>query len=361
MELSHPYLLNCWYVASWASELAPGARMRRVLLAKPVLLMRSEGGAVAAISNICPHRFASLSEGRFEAGIVQCPYHGLRFDMTGRCVHNPHGEGKIPERAYVPSYPIAERYGAIWIWPGSPDLADPKLIPDFSFLDAPSRTARAGGHLVTKANYQLLCDNILDLSHADFIHGTTLSTEGETARSHPKSQVDGDIVNIKWSFEGKGIVMNRSTSNPQDVHTDLEVTWHAPGAMILRSESHPIGDEGSKLSSVSVHKRVAAHIMTPETEHSTHYFFDVSDRRHIERATQIFESEDGVVLEDIQRNMGNKDFWEMVPLILSNDRGGVLARRVLQRKIRHEQAGVNQTEQGAILERDREEPGERTR
>jgi vanillate O-demethylase monooxygenase subunit len=98
------------------------------------------------------------------------------------------------------------------------------------------------------------------------------------------------------------------------------------------------------MSNVSGHKRVAAHIMTPETEHSTHYFFDVHDRKHMERATQIFEREDCVVIEEIQRNMGNKEFWDMTPLILSNDRGGVLARRVLQRKIRQEQATVNQSD-----------------
>jgi vanillate O-demethylase monooxygenase subunit len=53
-------------------------------LAKPVLLLRSSAGAVSAISNICPHRFASLSDGHFDADIVTCPYHGLRFDMSGR-------------------------------------------------------------------------------------------------------------------------------------------------------------------------------------------------------------------------------------------------------------------------------------
>jgi len=82
--------------------------------------------------------------------------------------------------------------------------------------------------------------------------------------------------------------------------------------------------------------------LTPETEHRTHYFFDVHDRRQLERAIQIFESEDRVVLEEIQRNMGDKEFWDMASLILSNDRGGVLARRLLQRKIRHEQSGGGQ-------------------
>ena len=226
--MSAPYLLNCWYLAAWASELAPGERIRRFLLSKPVLLMRSAGGAVGAISNICPHRFASLSDGHFDADIVACPYHGLRFDMNGRCVHNPHGGGKIPERAYVASYPVAERYGAIWIWLGDPKMADPKLIPDFGFLEAPSPTVRAGGHLVTKANYQLLCDNILDLSHADFIHGTTLSTEGETARSQPQSRIEGDTVIIKMVFRWKGDchepIDNESAGRPHRAGGDMACT-----------------------------------------------------------------------------------------------------------------------------------------
>ncbi len=108
------------------------------------------------------------------------------------------------------------------------------------------------------------------------------------------------------------------------------------------------------MSSVSGHKRVAAHIMTPETEYSTHYFFDVHDRRQLERAIQIFESEDGVVLEEIQNNMGDQEFWDMAPLILSNDRGGILARRVLQRKIRNEQACPSQTAQHETIEGDQQ-------
>ncbi|MBG6118503.1 vanillate O-demethylase monooxygenase subunit [Sphingobium sp. JAI105] len=330
--MSGIYLLNCWYVAAWASELAPGRHLRRVLLGEPVLLLRGQSGETAAIGNVCPHRFASLSDGKFENDVVECPYHGLRFAMSGQCVHNPHGDGKIPERAKVRSYPVAEKYGAIWIWPGDPEAADRGIIPDFSFLDVPIETERAGGHLRTDANYQLLTDNILDLSHADFVHTTTLSTGGDIARCQAKAQVDGEVVSVKWVFDGKGMVMNRSAENPVDVHTEFEVIWHAPGAMILKSASRPVEAE----TGVG-HTRVAAHIMTPETDKSTHYFFDVADRRYLDRVTQIFEEEDGVMLEQIQRNMRGEDLWDLHPAILSSDRGAVLARRTLQRKIRHEQ------------------------
>jgi len=286
------------------------------------------------MGDVCPHRFASLSRGRFEDDIVECPYHGLRFDLNGVCVYNPHGDGKIPERARVASYPVIERHGAIWIWPGRSEAADETLIPDLSFLDAPSPFQRGDGYLRTKANYQLMSDNIMDLSHSDFVHRTTLGTDGATARAQAKTQLVDDIVTIEWSFDGKGLVMERTTANPPDIHTRIEVTWHVPSVMVIRVESHPVGEETTK------RRTTAAHIMTPETDQSTHYFFGIWNKDHVDFARQIFETEDGVMLEDIERNMGGKDLWDLNPIVLSNDGGAVLVRRVLARKIKREQEGM---------------------
>ena len=197
------YLLNSWYIAAWAYEVQPGGHMKRILLDRPVLLMRAEDGNVAAIGNVCPHRFASLSGGEFSNGLVECPYHGLRFDMTGQCVHNPHGDGRIAERARVPSFPLVERHGALWIWFGDPMLAEPEDIPDLSFLNTPKGEDHSSGYLRTEANYQLLSDNILDLTHADFIHRSTLGTEGELTGSEAKARLKGNSVTVEWSFVGK--------------------------------------------------------------------------------------------------------------------------------------------------------------
>lgn len=333
--MSAPYLLDCWYVAAWASELQPGDRMKRVLLDRPVLLMRGMKGDVAAIGNICPHRFASLVQGRFEEDLVECPYHGLRFDMAGRCVHNPHGDGRIAERARVPAYPLVERHGALWIWPGDPAGADPARIPDLSLLETADPEERAPGHLLTGANYQLLSDNILDLSHADFIHPATLGTGGEIAGAQAKARLHGDTVTVEWSFTGKGMAMERPLRGGAEVNTRFEVTWHPPGVMILRNEIGPAGAEEPEA------KRAGVHVMTPETSRTTHYFFENADagrRKKLALALDVFESEDGVMLEEVQRNMGDRDFWDLEPLVLSNDSGAVLARRVLQRLIRGERA-----------------------
>ncbi|HMO74372.1 MAG TPA: aromatic ring-hydroxylating dioxygenase subunit alpha [Sphingopyxis sp.] len=330
-----PYLLDCWYVAAWASELRPGEHRKRVLLDRPVLLMRGAKGGVAAIGNVCPHRFASLSEGRFEDDLVECPYHGLRFDMEGRCVHNPHGDGRIAERARVADYPLVERHGALWIWPGDRAAADPARIPDLSLLETASPDDRAPGHLLTKANYQLLSDNILDLSHADFIHPATLGTGGEIARAGARARLHGDIVTVEWAFTGKGMAMERPLRDGAEVNSRFEVTWYPAGVMILRNEIGPVGDGGPGAA------RAGVHIMTPETARTTHYFFENADagrRQKLALALDVFEREDGVMLEEVQRNMGDRDFWDLEPLVLSNDSGAILARRVLQRLIRGERA-----------------------
>lgn len=334
-----PYLLDCWYVAAWAGELQRGGHMRRLLLDRPVLLMRGLKGDVAAMGNVCPHRFASLDQGRFEEDNVQCPYHGLRFAMDGRCVYNPHGDGRIAERARVPNYPLVERHGMLWIWLGDRAAADPARIPDLSLLETASPDDRAPGYLFTRANYQLLSDNILDLSHADFIHPTTLGTGGEIAGAGAKARLDNDVVTVEWAFAGKGMVIERALRNDAEVNSRFEVTWYPAGVMILRNEVGLAG-EGD-----AAPKRAGVHIMTPATPTTTHYFFENADagrRQKLALALDVFEREDGVMLEEVQRNMGDRDFWDLEPLVLSNDSGAILARRVLRRLMQREGACADQ-------------------
>jgi len=127
--------------------------------------------------------------------------------------------------------------------------------------------------------------------------------------------------------------MHRPRRADAEVHTKFEVTWYPPGVMILRSDVAQVGNE------IPATRTAGAHVMTPETGKSTHYFFESGNaekRANLRFALDIFENEDGVRLEDVQTNMGEDDFWELKPLILSNDAGAVLARRVLRRLIGQE-------------------------
>ena len=90
--ISGTYLGNAWYVAAWSDDLTEGQLLARTILKEPVVLYRKSDGAVVALGDRCPHRFAPLHMGKIVHGDrVQCPYHGLEFDQTGACVLNPHG------------------------------------------------------------------------------------------------------------------------------------------------------------------------------------------------------------------------------------------------------------------------------
>ena len=79
------YLKNAWYAAAWNHEVSTGT-LARTLLDEFVVFYRDETGKPVALADRCPHRFAPLSRGKVSGGIIECPYHGLRFNAAGACV-----------------------------------------------------------------------------------------------------------------------------------------------------------------------------------------------------------------------------------------------------------------------------------
>src|SRR3546814_6393468 len=72
----------------------------------------------------------------------------------------PHGKGVIPPKTRLRSYPVADRNGALWVWTGDPERADPESIVDFDFVADRENWSAFTGYLNIKANYQLVVDNL---------------------------------------------------------------------------------------------------------------------------------------------------------------------------------------------------------
>lgn len=335
-----PYLRGAWYVAGWADSLGEEPQAR-VFLEEPVALFRDETGTAHAIGGRCPHRFAPLGRGCVIDGALACPYHGLRFDAAGQCVHNPH-QGEAPPKVAVPVYPLVERYRLLWIWMGDPARADAATIPDFAWLDDP-RWEAVCGYTVAEGHYELYSDNILDLSHANFVHPALVAnafTLGER-----RFWQDGERVHSRYSrtddYLSVGIgAMLGTTGRKQDFIG--EVVWHAPAVLYFDFRA---GDPGTAFDAMTV--LPSLHAFTPETGDSTHYIwatardYAVGDaevtaamRGALEYA---FEHEDAPLIRDAHRLMAGRDFWDLKPLVLSGDAGGIRARRLLRRMIAAEQ------------------------
>lgn len=343
--ISGPFVRNAWYVAGWAEELEGTTFLARTILNEPVVLFRKEGGTVAAITDRCAHRFAPLSMGKLLPGDrIQCPYHGLEFDASGACVHNPHGPKNIPSTARVSSFPVVERHQAFWIWMGDapPDAA---RIPDFSILDNPPEIATTKrDSMMIQSNYQLLIDNLLDLSHTCYLHDGILGNSDVVESEIEVEQVGDDIVVRRHAADCSppGMFAQFWPGHPERVEKHTRIRWMAPSTLNLMTGICAKGD--SFENGTGYH---AIHMLTPETESTTHYFFtavrfglmtgdETLNRELQERIAKMrrfaFEEQDAPVIAAQQRRI--ESAREVLrPVVLAIDAGPVRYKRVLQKMI----------------------------
>jgi vanillate O-demethylase monooxygenase subunit len=72
------------------------------------------------------------------------------------------------------------------------------------------------------------------------------------------------------------------------------------------------------------------HIITPETQRSSHYFYtSETGEEAAELARRVFVEEDEPMIEAVQEALGDMDFWEAGPISLASDAGALRARRQL--------------------------------
>ena len=339
-------LRNCWYVAGLGSELAEGLLARRILDI-PIVLMRSNAGDPIALEDRCPHRFVPLSLGRRCADTIECGYHGLRFDRTGRCVANPHGI--VPTQGGVRAFPVVERHQMLWIWLGDTERADPALVPDFRYQDA-DRNDFAGSYLRLEANYQLCSDNILDLSHIDFVHRNSLS-----ARFTPPEEEHSDVRQVQNTIWSDRFFIRQQRTALSAGHAGMKpgtifdrsliVRWDAPACMMLYSgfKESGVGENAQE----DIPTRFS-HFFTPETETTSHYWFavaqdrDVAPEKRLDISAELsrlkapFAEEDAPMLRAQQAALAGQDFWKARPMILKSDAAAVRARRLLSKLMREE-------------------------
>ncbi len=172
MPTSFP--LNAWYAAAWDVDLKQ-ALFPRTICGKHVVMYRQSNGRVAALEDACWHRLVPLSKGRLDGDTVVCGYHGLKYNAQGRCTYMPSQETINPS-ACVRSYPVVERHRFVWLWMGDPALADPALVPDMHWNDDPA-WAGDGKTIHVKCDYRLVVDNLMDLTHETFVHGSSIGND----------------------------------------------------------------------------------------------------------------------------------------------------------------------------------------
>ena len=331
------YMYENWYVAAFSEEVTR-APMRRTLLNAPVVLYRTEAGTPVALSDVCPHRRAPLHLGQLHGDIIACPYHGLRFDPSGKCVHNPNFNNS-PPAIFAKHYPAVERDNMIWLWMGAEEVADPRTILPFDAVVGSDIRTAVRGYLNIKAAEPLISDNLLDLSHAEFLH-PFLANPGFNSRLQQSVREEGDTVLSLYAINDEPLTpilaqLWEKTPIPRaDMRFDMR--WDPPSCLLLEIGATPPGRDKSEGVTAW-----ASHLLTPETETTTHYFWtfardskldddSLSDRLRV-GISQAFMAEDAPIIQWQQRYASTPGSPSVPRRLLPGDRGGARARLVVER------------------------------
>jgi phenylpropionate dioxygenase-like ring-hydroxylating dioxygenase large terminal subunit len=186
-----PVLRRCWHPVARPAEVTEQP-LRVVLLGEPWVLFRA-GGDIVAFADRCPHRSSPLSLGHCTDGVLQCAYHGWRFDSAGRCVEIPAlgvGATLPPAARLSPPAGLVTAHGVVFLAPEDP-VAPLGTIPE---ADDPTFASGELPTLRARASAGLLADNFLDVAHFPFVHAGTFGAD-EAARVPPYS-----VTREGWSF-----------------------------------------------------------------------------------------------------------------------------------------------------------------
>lgn len=341
------FVRNTWYCAGWSKDFSRQP-ITRTLLGEPLMLWRNEAGEAVILSNRCTHRFAPLHKGCVQGDTVACPYHGLKFDSRGQCVHNPHGDGHIPKAAHLRSYPVVERDGVVWVWMGEAAKADVEQILPVAhtgFLQAAEQFSVATGHLEVSGNYLLVMDNLLDLTHAPYVHPKTVGGAPEDSVEAGMQvgieEDDRSITSTYFCPSMKPTPQLRPLFREERGDFRIRMRWQPASSLAMRLSMTPCDQaDGSGVVLPLLH------LLTPIDEYRTHYFFALgrnvalgvpeADAEMAEFARRAFEEEDEPMISACQAQMGTTDLFSLRPVLLQTDVANVKARRRVEALIAQE-------------------------
>ena len=331
------YLQDNWYVAALSGELDTKPLSRRIL-GEHVAIFRSESGRIVAFADQCPHRGYPLSLGKVVGEQLVCGYHGFTFDCTGTCVAIP-GQDRIPSKSDVRSYPVVEQGIWTWIWMGHGE-ADLTKLPDTPWLVDNENWSTVSGVAKINASFDLLVDNLLDLSHETFLHNGSIGTP-EVATTPLEVEVD-DEANVVRVFRHMNAVdcppfYSRTTGLEGKVDRWQDIEYTPPGYYLLHARIAPVGQpplpDGT--DDHAFHMKII-YGLTPSSEGKVYDFWALA------RDFSVGESDIDVFLDKMQTTVVQEDVdalnilqsrieerREISEVSVKIDRGGLAARRML--------------------------------
>ncbi len=274
------YVRNAWYMAGWCTDFPAAKPTPALILEQRLVFYRQSDGTLVALEDRCPHRLAPLSMGQVEGDNLRCLYHGVKFNGAGACVEVPGSTAK-PKALCARAYPVVERESAVFVWMGEAAKADEALLPPFIGPDNPD-WQMLPGHMDYDVYYELIQDNLLDLSHIAWVHRNSF---GGGNPDTSKTWADGEVrvlplpngVRVeRWMPNGRTRPAQEALIGPHcDTLTSFD--YLLPGYFLLTSNIYRVGAAeragGQRPTEEPLFSTWTSQAVTPRAGRKTTYFF----------------------------------------------------------------------------------------
>ena len=335
------WIKNAWYVACTPDEIAEKP-LGRQICGEKIVFYRSKEGAVA-VEDFCPHRGAPLSLGFLRDGELVCGYHGLVMGCDGHVASMP-GQ-RVKPFPSVRAYPVIERYGFVWVWPGEASEADAAKLHHLHWAES-DEWAYGGGLYHIECDYRLMIDNLMDLTHETYVHANSIGQKEIDEAPVTTTVENGRVVTSRYmesvhappfwqmALRGAGLPDGELVDRWQICRFALPSHVMIDVGVALAGNGGFDADKAKKVSSTVVD------FITPETETSHWYFWGMARNfspQDEELTGKIREGQGKIFSEDLEMLQQQQTNLLRYPdrklLKLNIDAGGVRSRMLINQAI----------------------------
>jgi phenylpropionate dioxygenase-like ring-hydroxylating dioxygenase large terminal subunit len=343
-------------------------------MGEELVLFRDKSGRIGLVEAHCPHRGTSLEYGKIEQLGIRCCYHSWLIDVDGRILETP-GESEdstLKEKLYHGAYPIKEFRGLIFAYMGPPDKIP--AFPAFDIFEAPGRSWEAGVSEGRGAPTHVPCnwlqdvDNFVDIQHEEFLHATISEVQFLEPSGRPLEEL-ALIGQTEYLETPIGILtLAARRVRPETVWVrNIEFVW--PNIAILGRSTILMDHQwGPKETEVHSLPRIVWAVPIDDNNHM------MLDMAHMPiGGTYTSTSRGGAIYpspsrpksyDEMQRIPGDYEAQisqrsiavHALEHLGTTDRGVIMMRKGLRRRIRIVQQGQDPPELEAIPRKDRIDP-----
>lgn len=226
-------LKNHWYLALPSKKLKVDKMLSVEICSEPVLFFRKSTGEVSAIRDICPHRGIPFKYGRMVNDMVECPYHGWKFDGAGVCRDIPSltsGQKLDCTKIKIKAYPIKEQFGGIWVFIGDPQF-DQTMSPQPPFLEGFKTDVQPQICQVAEFNCHIdhAVIGLMDPAHGPYVHQSWFWRSSKSAYEKHK-----EFGPVEYGFRMKRHEPSKNSKAYKILggESTTEITFRIPGSRV---------------------------------------------------------------------------------------------------------------------------------